>query len=332
MTNAPPGWLSDPTGRHQHRYWDGSKWTDQVADNGVSATDPVTPTPTPTSTADEAGVQPAQPSEPGPTPTNLTPPGDTPELTPPTTPAQTMRQPGQEPQPQPQPQPTGAGAGGPGGWSPAGGGPSGAPSAPPSSSGPSTPLLVALAGLVVVLFAAIVFVLMDDGDDETATDSTTTTEAPDESTTTTADTTSTTIGDDPLGMDGAVQQLSTEFDITEEEARCMIGEAAAWMVTNGIEPSAEFTFDELTGEQQAAVFSEMLTCVDADDLVSSMIETALEGTYTADEAECIGDTVVANIDAEELMAGAFTNPEDPVSELSPEDQASFQDAVDQCTT
>jgi len=33
------GWLSDPSGQHQHRYWDGAQWTDQVADNGVQATD-----------------------------------------------------------------------------------------------------------------------------------------------------------------------------------------------------------------------------------------------------------------------------------------------------
>ena len=33
-------WASDPFGRHQHRFWNGSAWTDQVANNGVSATDP----------------------------------------------------------------------------------------------------------------------------------------------------------------------------------------------------------------------------------------------------------------------------------------------------
>ena len=29
------GWLSDPTGRHESRYWDGMAWTRHVADNGV---------------------------------------------------------------------------------------------------------------------------------------------------------------------------------------------------------------------------------------------------------------------------------------------------------
>lgn len=40
---APPAWLADPTGRHDHRFWDGTLWTDHVADAGVAATDPVQP-------------------------------------------------------------------------------------------------------------------------------------------------------------------------------------------------------------------------------------------------------------------------------------------------
>ena len=34
-------WESDPTGRHQYRWWDGERWTDQVADDGVQSVDPV---------------------------------------------------------------------------------------------------------------------------------------------------------------------------------------------------------------------------------------------------------------------------------------------------
>jgi hypothetical protein len=40
--NQPANWYADPTGRHQHRYWNGSEWTDQVADDQVTATDPPT--------------------------------------------------------------------------------------------------------------------------------------------------------------------------------------------------------------------------------------------------------------------------------------------------
>jgi Protein of unknown function (DUF2510) len=38
---AAPGWYSDTTQRHQHRYWDGRRWTDHVANNGVPSHDPV---------------------------------------------------------------------------------------------------------------------------------------------------------------------------------------------------------------------------------------------------------------------------------------------------
>jgi hypothetical protein len=32
-------WFADPSGRHQHRWWDGSTWTEHVADNGVVSAD-----------------------------------------------------------------------------------------------------------------------------------------------------------------------------------------------------------------------------------------------------------------------------------------------------
>lgn len=40
--NAPvAGWNPDPTGRHEYRYWDGTTWTDDVSDNGVTTVDPI---------------------------------------------------------------------------------------------------------------------------------------------------------------------------------------------------------------------------------------------------------------------------------------------------
>lgn len=38
---STPGWHPDPSGRHQHRFWDGDRWTDQVSDGGTTGTDPV---------------------------------------------------------------------------------------------------------------------------------------------------------------------------------------------------------------------------------------------------------------------------------------------------
>ena len=40
-------WETDPTGRHQYRWFDGEEWTDQVADDGVQTTDPLRPGETP---------------------------------------------------------------------------------------------------------------------------------------------------------------------------------------------------------------------------------------------------------------------------------------------
>lgn len=34
------GWYPDPAHRHEMRYWDGYRWTDHVADQGVQGTDP----------------------------------------------------------------------------------------------------------------------------------------------------------------------------------------------------------------------------------------------------------------------------------------------------
>jgi uncharacterized protein YxjI len=34
------GWYPDPSGRHEHRYWDGTRWTEHVASHGRPGTDP----------------------------------------------------------------------------------------------------------------------------------------------------------------------------------------------------------------------------------------------------------------------------------------------------
>jgi hypothetical protein len=49
---SPAAWLPDPTGKHDHRWWDGDRWTEHVADAGQAAVDPLGP-----------GEQPPAPSE-----------------------------------------------------------------------------------------------------------------------------------------------------------------------------------------------------------------------------------------------------------------------------
>lgn len=39
ISPATAGWYSDPTARHESRYWDGTGWTDQVSDHGRSGHD-----------------------------------------------------------------------------------------------------------------------------------------------------------------------------------------------------------------------------------------------------------------------------------------------------
>jgi hypothetical protein len=41
MNSPTPGWHPDPTARHDYRYWDGWEWTDDVADGGLTAYDPL---------------------------------------------------------------------------------------------------------------------------------------------------------------------------------------------------------------------------------------------------------------------------------------------------
>ena len=44
---VPAGWYTDPVGRHEYRYWDGTDWKPEVSDGGVTAVDPLGPAPPP---------------------------------------------------------------------------------------------------------------------------------------------------------------------------------------------------------------------------------------------------------------------------------------------
>ena len=41
--SVPADWYKDPSGRFEYRYWDGSKWTDNVSRAGVAYKDPPIP-------------------------------------------------------------------------------------------------------------------------------------------------------------------------------------------------------------------------------------------------------------------------------------------------
>jgi len=41
VSQVAASWLADPSGRHELRYWDGTRWTEHVSDKGVTSVDPV---------------------------------------------------------------------------------------------------------------------------------------------------------------------------------------------------------------------------------------------------------------------------------------------------
>lgn len=47
MTVREPEWYPDPFCRHEYRYFNGARWTDDVADNSVQSLDPANPPPPP---------------------------------------------------------------------------------------------------------------------------------------------------------------------------------------------------------------------------------------------------------------------------------------------
>jgi hypothetical protein len=63
------GWLPDPSGGHEYRYWDGVAWTDNVSDGGTTSTDPMPaavpePATGPATEPSAAGATPARPAPP----------------------------------------------------------------------------------------------------------------------------------------------------------------------------------------------------------------------------------------------------------------------------
>ena len=59
MSEHPPGWRPDPTGRHEQRYWDGTRWTEHVSDDGQAALDPAAAAASPAEPIADTAVAPA---------------------------------------------------------------------------------------------------------------------------------------------------------------------------------------------------------------------------------------------------------------------------------
>jgi hypothetical protein len=221
MSSPAPGWNPDPSGRHEYRYWDGSNWTDDVSDNGVTSTDPLAGAGGPGAPggpgypAEQAPTAPFEPTQaygqgPG------TPGYDQPGGYPPS---------GGYPPAGPGGYGTGGpGApGGPGGYDPYGSG-GGMPPATPQKKGTPIGLIIGLALAAVAIIVVLAVVLLGGGDDDdTATDDTTTTTEETETTTTEDEATTTTAAsDDPetqdvfaLGVGDCVTDSSLEGEVSE---------------------------------------------------------------------------------------------------------------------
>lgn len=157
MNSPASGWQRDPTARHEYRYWDGSRWTDDVSDRGVTSTDPMPPG----GPGGGPGADPTQVID----PTQAFPPAQTQTYAPaPPAGYPSDGAPGFGPYGTLPNQPGSYGAYGNGAGAPVPG--------PPPGSGGKTGLFVGIAVLVVAAVAGLAFLLTKDDDnnsDETST-------------------------------------------------------------------------------------------------------------------------------------------------------------------
>lgn len=149
MSDNAPGWQPDPTGRFEHRYWDGSQWTDNVSDAGVASTDAYSPDAAADAGGAETPAAPEEPAEAG-APAGEAPGWDDPTVTQPAAPSDpTATWPATPPPPSFTPP------------VPADGGPAGA-----ASSGSKKRLLIGGGILAAIAIAVIAFLAL--GKDDTS--------------------------------------------------------------------------------------------------------------------------------------------------------------------
>lgn len=255
MNAAAPGWQPDPTRRHEYRYWDGSQWTDDVSDGGVTSVDPV------------AGAG-AQPSGEATAPYGYSGAGMPPGVS--------------------GPQPYGGGPGG----APYPYSGDQYPPDQPVKKGPSPALLIAIAVIVVLAIGGVAFALSQGGDDdggETASDTSETTAPGDTGTTAPGDTGSTAPGSSDTTAAGGdtdstapggesssviVDAMAEEIEnssggqLNAEQSQCV---AQAMVDEFGVERLAELGLSQqesgqnpiemLSPEEQEAIFDLMTECM-----------------------------------------------------------------------
>ena len=290
MNSPASGWHRDPTARHEYRYWDGARWTDDVSDRGVTATDPM-----PAGGPGGAGSDPTEVIDA--TQAYQTAPGGYPTQADPTAPGgypTQVYQAGLGAAP-PAQQPGGFGPYGTlppqtGGYGSYGTG--GLPPAAPQKKGPNTPLLVGL-GLLALVAVIVAVVLITGGDDdgsETADDPLSDVEVPDAGS-----------GDEPTDSgdtgDTADPGTGDTGDMPDD-----LGDLGG----GDIDPSD--------------VPTDLITDLVVEQLVAS-------GEYTEEQARCITERMFEELSVEEL---AEIGESGDMSSVTPDEMSGLADVVEEC--
>jgi len=233
---SEPGWQPDPTGRHEYRYWDGARFTDDVADGGATAVDPMTPSPEPPPTAVQPPVPPAPP-----VPAAVPPAAAPPAAVPP-----------------------------PPSYDDLDDGPSG------RSTLLLAVLALLVVGLTAAIIVVVLNTGGSGDDDDAATDDTTTSTSTTAATTTTAPTTTTGGAAPEQIVDEFADAITNGSDgrFDREQARCMargildtIGLQRLAEVRAQAQGKADLNpVDLLTEEEQDQAFDAMRACVPGGDL------------------------------------------------------------------
>jgi hypothetical protein len=318
MNTSAPGWLPDPGGRHEYRYWNGTSWTNDVATNGVTSVDPPAghlPPPDgapaagaaaspggPSTTGDRHAASPDAAGDPGATAAHGAPTAAQDAVTgaygPPTAPydAPTVAQ-----------GPQTATYQAPPGYGPSGAYPmtdQGVP-APAQKSGPPKGLLIGIGALAVALIAGAGWALTRD-DDDTAGDGIPSVDVEDPTDSGTPDDLDESLGD--LG------ELEDELGDLEDSLGDMddIGESFGDLGTGSVD-IGEFDGDlDLTDP------------ADVDEAVEQMVAAGVP----EEMARCSIENMISVLGAERL--DDISRSSDPDAELTPQETNELVGAMMRC--
>ena len=305
MTDLPASWQTDPTGRHDHRYWDGTKWTDHVADAGVASTDPYTEpeaagAPDPAAPETET-TEPAAAGEPA-TPLSWAPPAQE-------TPAEAAAPTDPEPEPAAAAEPDAPAASAtPSGWS------------RPEEPTPAQPDGPAEASPV----AGWAPTSTSSWSDPTSVGSTSSADAPTEVTSTPDHTQPLPTLPDPTSSFGG---------LAAEESAPPIGPAS----TDGSDGTRRNILIGVGILVVVLIVAFLALSSDDDDSGSDAISTRLadslqDGTpgLADDDADCLADHIVDQIGSDRLKGVDFDAENAPTGDVGPDFVEAYSDAAREC--